>query len=424
MNPDQAMVMVEDVAEILSVEQAVIGCVLVEGASVRLPPLGASEFALDRHRILWQAILDLAEQSEPVDGVTVEHALRRAGTWDAAGGAPMLDFLTTAPLAAAIPAHLMAYAQRVRDAARARSLRALGMELANRGMPQDDIEQRLREAPGCILPSVYDPAIIWQRVVEAYRTKRLKTGWVDVDRIALGLQPSDFLVIGARTSHGKTAFIVNLARRFAAQGVTVDVVALEENQEQMLRRFVAASTGITTSLIRDGILGDEEFRECEDAVRGLQPLPLRVMDLSHLRSLHEEPVLAAVGASSAAVVIVDHLQKIQTRGESRVYGLERVLNGLHAVALRDRRIVIVTAQLNRDAEARKGAPQMSDIRDCGGVEILARMVWLLSWPSKYDSTRSPSDYEVHVAKQGESGTGVARLFFDARCGRFLGQEGA
>jgi replicative DNA helicase len=405
----------EDDAAVLLAEEAVIGATLLE-AGARIPPLAADEFLTDRHRLIWDAVHALVDRSEPVDAITVAAELHRQGTWDQAGGATALAVLEEH---AAIRTNLLAYARLVRDGARRRALKRLGEELRLHGFDESEIARRLREVPGPMLPDIFDPADAWSEMVAGWPLKPLRTGLRELDEIALGLQPGDFLVIGGRTSMGKTAFVCELAQRYAEQGTRVGFFALEETRRQILRRMLARRTGIPTRRIRDGSLSGDEFRACEDAVRAIQGLPLDVTDLTHLRSLDDRHVAGAVSASDAQVIILDHLQKVDTgTRESRVYGLERVCNALHASALRDGKVVIVTAQLNREAEHRKGPPQKSDLRDSGGLEILARSIWLVYWPWKHDPARAAGEFEVYVEKQGESGTGVAKLGWDCASGRF------
>jgi replicative DNA helicase len=122
--------------------------------------------------------------------------------------------------------------------------------------------------------------------------------------------------------------------------------------------------------------------------------------------------------AAADVVIVDHLQKIATKQESRAYGLEAVMNELHGLALRDNKVILVTAQVGREANSQRRVPRESDLRDSGALEMFAPQLWALYWPHKHDAARNMHDYEVYVVKHSEGPTGLMKMIFQPRSGAF------
>ena len=132
--------------------------------------------------------------------------------------------------------------------------------------------------------------------------------------------------------------------------------------------------------------------------------------------------------SRADVVVLDHLQKVDVQpvgDELRTYAIRRVMDRLHAIGLRDRKVIWVNVQLSRETEHRHGPPMLSDIRDSGSIEEAARQVYLLYWPWKHaPAKRAPTEYEGFVAKNNEGGTGKVTLHFEARVGRFTVPDGA
>jgi len=142
-----------------------------------------------------------------------------------------------------------------------------------------------------------------------------------------------------------------------------------------------------------------------------------------LRKMSEARVVAAVTASTAQVVVVDHIQQIPTpEAQSRAYGLEGLLSRLAHTATRTQKVVMVAAQLNRGIETRRDEPTLADLRDSGALEQIARQVWLLYWPSRHDPNRDPQDFLINVAKHSEGATGKIALHWDSRTGRFWGDE--
>lgn len=395
---------------IIPIERAVIGGILLEGTT-RLPPLMPTEFFLGSHRLIWETILTLEDEGHGVNVLTLRARL-------ASTGASHDDVLAHCYEDGALSAFLPSYARMVREAARARRLRALGAELHAQGLTEEEIRRRLDDLPGLLTSALVDPADDWREIVGGWGGRRLKTGLQGLDRVAGGLMPGVFVVVAGRTSMGKTAFLVHLASVFAGVGHSVEYLPLEESRLAIHRRVIANRTGLSVARLADGTLSAPEFQQAEDAVRWLQDVPLRLTGVEHLRAIDEDTVVGMVAAATAEVVIVDHLQQITTRDESRVYGLERVMKRLHAVALRDGKVLLVSAQLGRAMDDPPRPPRLSDIRDSAAIEFTARQVWLLYWPCKHKREWPATDYELYVAKHSDGPTGMVRLHFEATSGRF------
>ena len=133
----------------------------------------------------------------------------------------------------------------------------------------------------------------------------------------------------------------------------------------------------------------------------------------------EEGALGLLAACRGQVVILDHLQRIQTKDQSRAYALERVLGRIHGHVQRSGQVAWVNCQLNREVEARKdGRPTLADLRDSGAIEILARQIWVLSWPVRWDAKRDWRDFIVDVAKNSEGPVRQVPFRWEPACGQF------
>lgn len=407
--------------EVLGAERALIGGMLLPDVAATLPPLRPEEFFADRHRVIWKTIIDMDVHGERAGLISLATELEARGDLEAAGGAAHLALCVQE---ACLDFHLLTFARQIRDAARERTLRALGLELQQQNLTPAQITERLEDLPGPLTTAIFDPAHNWQRIVASWDQALITTGLHALDALTVGITPGELMVIAGRTSHGKTAFALDLTLRLATAGVAVDFVTLEETADAIVRRLVANRTGLPLWRLKKGELAATDFADAEHAVAQLQALPLTVTALDTIRTLDESSVVAVVASSKAPVVILDHLQKIHTSGDSRVYGLERVLNRLHAVGLKHQRAIIVNAQLSREMDAQKRPPELRDLRDSGATEQSARQVWLLYWPAKQYQDRLPNEYELYVAKNNDGGTGVVRLDFDATCGRFSEPGGA
>lgn len=408
--------MLEEDSQVLTTERALIGGVLLDRGGT-IPGIMPAEFFADRHVQIWGVIRALAEG---VDLPTLAHELARCQQLEAAGGAAHLAQCVEDGWCV-IPALLHRYAAMIRDAARRRMLRALGRDLARQGFDEAEVARRLAEVPGPLTGlAPWNPWTVFETHQQGLvGAPPLLTGLAGLDALLGGFLPGELVVVGARTSHGETAFAVHLALATAARGVPVLLLSLEETSALLTVRAVSARSGVPYRRLAIGdALGEEERREVDHALAWLAGVPWEVLSIETIRALDEDTVCGAVAASTAPMVIVDHLQKVRTAGDSRVYGIEGVLNRLHAAALRDRRVVIVCAQLNRESENEKRAPRLSDLRDSGAVEILARKVLLLYWPFKHDAARDRHEYQIHVAKQSTGGTGAVGVRFQAETGSF------
>ena len=398
----------------LSAERVVLGAVL--SGATPLPPLRQEEFFADRHRLIWAA----CQAVEALDGraglVTVAAQLAADDTLAEAGGPAHLALC--AEEGSVLPS-LLGAARVVRELAQQRALIHLGHELARDGtLSHAEIAGRLAAMPGPVAQAIWDPVETWAAITARWGAEDLRTGWDPLDRLTGGLWPGELLVVGGRTSHGKTAFMTATALRMVLAGTPVDIVTLEDPVEAITRRLVAQITGISYRRLRAGELDEAQRAAATVAIARLAGLPLRVTGIDRHGEGTEDGVLGLLAQATGRVVMLDHLQRVVTRDPSRAYALERVLGRIHALAQRTGQVAWVNCQLNREVEARKdGRPTLADLRDSGAIEILARQVWLLSWPRKWDAKRYYRDYLVDVAKAMESGTGPVDFRWDPATGR-------
>jgi replicative DNA helicase len=404
---------------VIEYERALIGGCLADTRGVKVwPPLRPEEFVLDRHRLIWEAMLDLVEWSTHPTLLDVTERLRQSGDLDAVGGVATVAEMVEAGVHVF---DLAGYGRVVREAATTRAKVAFAATLA--GDPTMDaaaIEVALRALEsGGATASLPASEVLAAEAERLAHEPPLYADLPNLDRKLHGFPRGEIGVIGGRTSHGKTTFTAFLAHRFASSGTPVDYLTLEERDVDIIAKWIALRTGIPTWKILRDRLDAEERATVTEAALALESLPLTVLTT---RSHHEADVVAAVAASHAPVVVVDHVQQIVTADDSRAYGLERVMSRLGAIAVADRKLVLVCAQINRTVDARKGAPSLNDLRDSGGIEQVARLVLLLYWPWKHDGERNANEFEVHIAKAHTGPTGAVDLTYDYTCGRFSGGE--
>ncbi len=405
---------------IIDIERGLIGGCLVDTRGVRVWPLTLrpQEFFLEKHRVIWQAMLDVSEQTSQGDLTLLADALRRAGKLEEVGGAAALAEMMEAPAF-----DLARYAVIIREAATHRAKVAFGAKLAsNPDMSADDVAKALRALDSAVGAATDSP--LQDFLAERERianSPALTTGLYRLDQQTRGISTGQVITIGGRTSHGKTTFATFLGKKFAERGISVDYFSLEERRPDIVNKWIAQETGIPIwKLMRERKLDHEDEVLAERAARGLEELPLRAYTI---RSHRETDIIAAVAASKAAVVFIDHVQQIVTPSdEPRAYALERIMNRLVAIAIADNKVIFVAAQINRTIDTKKTAPDLNDLRDSGGLEHVPRQVWFVYWPAKYHADRAPHEFELHIAKAAVGPIGPVQMTWEPSCGRFSAGE--
>jgi replicative DNA helicase len=408
----------------LGCERALIGAVLC--GMDPLPPLDCKEFFLDAHQRIWAACQEL----EQVDGrctlPTVAAQLDQRGELGQAGG---LDRLCQCLDEGCTVSPITGLARIIRERARQRAVIHLGAEMMHDGYRLDDpladaeLQRRVAALPGPLVQAIWDPEHTWQGIRQRWGQDGIRTGWAELDGMTGDLWPGELVIVAGRTSHGKTAFAAAAAVRMALREITVDVITLEDPVSALTRRLIANLSGIAFRRLRVGDLSDHELAQASAAVTVLKRLPVHVTGIDQHGQASEDGVLGLLAQTTGTVVIIDHLQRIWTKDNSRAYGLERVLARIHGHVQRTGQVAWINCQLNRLVETRKdGRPVLADLRDSGAIEILARQVWLLSWPMRWDSGRDWRDYQLDIAKNSEGRTGFVPFRWDAPTGRFWTAE--
>jgi replicative DNA helicase len=407
-----------DVATLVLAERCVLGnmLALAEWAGIR-----PKEFFLDKHQQLAAVIEEILTETVAPEGAIVVQAGRRLAERDvleSMGGWPWLQELVEEAVHWTVSPD---WRDLVRRAATERLKRTMGAQLAEdpRSMNVAEFQevlQRLEEAEA--IDQGQDAGALWEeeqhvRLAEGV----IHTGLVALDQKLRGLSRGNLLVIGARTSHGKTALATTLARRWAERGWLVEYVTLEETGGEIGARWLSQLTGVRLYTVQAPIEDVVVRAQIADAQATLAALPLTVVPLT---ALGEDRVVGVVRASKADVVIVDHLQQIVATDvrEPRHQQIARVLVRLQQAARAQRKLLVVTAQLNRGAETRETGPELADLKDSGAIEEKATKALILDWPARRDSTANPSRFVVKVDKNRGGPTGIVELVWDAACGRF------
>jgi replicative DNA helicase len=421
-------------------EEAVIGSVMINPEAYYdvAQFLQAEDFYIHRHRWIWQAYTRLHELRIPIDFLTVTDELDRMGQLGEIGGPAYLTALINN-----VPSslHAVAYGRLVEETAvRRRMLDAANLIAKVAYKEETGIDEVMNEAEKAIfgvserrltrdlqpiqnvLSDYYDR--IDQLTRRGEDTFGVPSGYLDLDRLLGGMQPSDFLIIAGRPGTGKTAFMLTAAKN-AAQTYKkhVAIFSLEMANEQLVQRLIAQETGIDTHHLRTGKLTEDEWplfvhaievlgdtRIFLDDTPGLTPLQLRTKS----RRLHMEFRLD--------LILVDYLQLMSggMRIENRVQEVSYISRNLKMLARELNVPVLAAAQLSRAIEQRADKePQLSDLRESGSLEQDADVVMFIHRPDMYDRDNTrPNVAEIKVAKHRNGPTGTIEMVFRNNLAKF------
>ncbi len=441
----------------IEAEQSVLGAVLLSEkthyAYVIEENLRPEDFYRERHRLIYESMLELYNDSEPIDVVTVTEHLKARGKLEAAGGAAEIDALS-----AAVPAvgNLRRYGQIVRDLSLLRKLltttyeiqssvhnhEALPRELVERAekamleVARDDRQKDFRLV-GDVLSEGID---VWQRLsTEGISLTGTPSGFGDLDEITGGFQDGNLVIIAARPAMGKSALVTNMAENVALHPEhprPVALFSLEMSEAELAQRFIASQASIKGDDLRKGRLKDErKWKRVMDTAERFHAAPLYVDDSSDVglievrakaRRLHQQTYQEYGGLG---LVIVDYLQLMRAdhRIESRVLQIGEISRGLKILARELGVPVIALSQLSRAVESRTDKkPMLSDLRESGSIEQDADLVMFIYRDEYYkpEDTERPGEADLIIAKHRNGAIGEVALTFQSEYPRFLGLQRA
>jgi len=424
----------------IEAEEAVLGGVLLDNSAIdrALELVTPDEFYRESHRRIMRAMLELNQRSEPVDLITLADVLKARGELADVGGAAYLAELADKVPTAANTAY---YARIVRQKAILRSLIQTATEIAMAGYESGaDVDQFLDEAEHKIFeiserkvrPTFFrirDIMVDSMKAIEQlYERKELVTGvpsgFVDLDRMTAGLQPSDLIIVAGRPSMGKTAFALNIAEYAAVQSkIGVAVFSLEMSKEQLVLRLLCSQARVDQSKVRAGFAAERDFPRLALAASRLADSPIYIDDtpaLSVLELRAKARRLKRDRDANLGLIVVDYLQLMRGHDtDSREQEISSISRSLKALAKELNVPVVALSQLNRQVESRADKrPVMADLRESGAIEQDADVIAFLFRPIVYDKGAEERAAEVIIGKQRNGPTGTVQLTFMSEFTRF------
>ena len=438
----------------LEAEQATLGAMLLEREAIArvVDVLDPDDFYSPQHQLLYRAMIDLFNDSEPVDLVTLQARLRDRGHLEEVGGTPYLAALYEAASTAAAVEH---YAKIVREKSILRALMRAGGEIRNlaQAAGDEDVEtvvDRCEQEIFSIGERTISPSFIairdllgetYDRIDEMQESHRpgtgLLTGYDDLDGYLSGLQPSDFVIIAARPSMGKTALALNIASHVArTQDKTVAVFSLEMAKEQLALRLLCSEAGVNQQSVRQGYIDRGDMDRIAVAASELYKAPIYIDDSPTMNVLQMRGKARRLRAERGLdMIVVDYIQLVSGYGrfENRNQEISQVARSLKALARELRIPVVALSQLSRAVEARghPRRPLLSDLRESGSIEQEADVVAFIYRPIYYgmEELRAAGYLEtdrniaeIKIAKQRNGPTGTVRLAWIDELVRFENLE--
>ena len=418
-------------------ERAVLGGLMLDNKAWDriVDVVTAEDFYRHDHRLIFNAIGELAERNQPLDAVTVSEFLARNDQLDEMGGLAFLGQLAKDTPSAA---NIQAYGQIVRERALLRNLIDVGVAIADSAYTSDgrdaselvdDAERSVfqiaergkRRGSGFqalkkILPGTID-RLDYLSHTEGDVTG-LATGFATLDDMTAGFQGGDLVIVAGRPSMGKTTLAMNIAENAAiGSGVAVAIFSMEMSAEQLSFRMIGSIGRVDQSNLRRGKFNDEDWNRINSAVAIMSEARIFIDDTPSLSPTEVRARARRLARENGGLglIVLDYLQLMQVKGntENRATEISEISRSLKALAKELDCPVIALSQLNRSVESRTDKrPVMSDLRESGAIEQDADVICFIYRDEVYDKeTTRKGIADIIIAKQRNGPTGEVHLTF-------------
>ncbi len=421
-------------------EEALIGSVLINPEAYYdvAQFMQPEDFYIQRNRWIWEAFTRLHERRIPIDFLTVTEDLNQHEQLSEVGGPAYLTALiNNVPTSL----HAEAYGHLVEETSVRRRMLAAANQIAKLAYRENDtVENVMDEAEKAIfgvserrmtrdlqfisqvLSDYYDR--IDQLARRGEDTFGVPTGFLDLDRLLGGLQPSDFLIIAGRPGTGKTAFMLSAAKNAAqVHKKHVAIFSLEMSNEQLVQRLLSQETGIDSHRMRTGKLTEDEWPLFTQAIEVLSDTHIYLDDTPGLTPLQLRTKCRRLSMEyQLDLVIVDYLQLMSggMRIDNRVQEVSYISRNMKILARELNVPVLAAAQLSRAIEQRTDKePQLSDLRESGSLEQDADIVMFIHRPELFDKdTLKQNIAQIKIAKHRNGPVGTIELVFRSNLAKF------
>lgn len=425
-------------------EKSLLGSLVIDREAINKVAdlLRPEDFYNRAHQNIYKAVFALFEKREPIDLLSLSNKLQEMKALDEIGG---ISYISS--LAASVPtsAHIGSYAKIVQKKKILRDLIDTAHHIIGLGYREDDeVEELLDEAEKKLFSVasrsltknfmpldklVLDEAM--DRITSQHDEIRgCRTNFPELDDTLGGLQRSDLIILAARPSVGKTAFMANIALNVAKQNIPVGIFSLEMSLDQVVDRFLALESGVSLHHLRTGKLGDG-LQDVAGACETLRSLPIYVDDTPSPNILQMRAMARRLQAERGLeLLIVDYLQLMSAKRnyESEVQQVTEISRGLKGLAKELNIPIIAVSQLSRSVEQREGhKPRLSDLRSSGSIEQDADLVMFIHRDDKNNFEKAKKENKLNqaqviIAKHRNGPTGQIDFHIEPHSLRFKTQD--
>ena len=424
-------------------EQSVIGSMLMDKDAIIAASeiITAADFYQQQYGVMFECMVELFNEGAPVDLITLQNRLKEKDVPPEVSSLEFVrDIITTVPTSA----NVRSYANIVYEKSVLRKLIKVNEEIANTCYAgKEPLEQILagtektifdllqNRNSGDFVPIRQVALNVLEKIETTSKSQGtvtgIPTGFIDLDYKTSGMQPSDLVLIAARPSMGKTAFVLNLVDHVAVRkGLPCMIFSLEMSKEQLVNRMLAMESNVDAQKLRNGNLTDSDWDAVVEGIGVIGNSKMIIDDtpgisITELRSKCRKMKLEY----GLSMVIIDYLQLMTGSGgkssESRQQEISEISRSLKALAREINAPVIALSQLSRACETRTDhRPMLSDLRESGAIEQDADVVMFLYRDDYYNKdTDTPNIAEVIIAKQRNGPIGTVNLLWQPEFTKFV-----
>lgn len=421
-------------------ESATLGAILLDSEALGriLALIRPDDFYHRANRLIYEAIIALADRNDDIDLLTLTHELQAAGNLEQAGGAGYVSSLTSKVPSSA---NVEYYARIVQEASTRRRLIRIAQEVTGDSFDNskevrylvEEAERKIFEiAESNQTSSFVQAKEIVEQTVEAieklYHTKDdytgIPSGFPSLDNMLSGFQDSEFIIIGARPSVGKTALALSMAANISIhQKIPCGFFTLEMSDMAVMQRLLASEARIGSQSLRTGMLKPSDFKNLIDAAGLIYEAPLWIADTPSMRLLDLRAQARRMRSQyGVRIIFIDYLTLVSSENNDlpRHEQIAEISRSLKALARELEIPVVALSQVNRDTEGKR--PTLANIRESGSIEQDADVVLFLHRDRGIDreTDEAPNvvETELIVAKQRNGPVGTVKIAFVPRYTKF------
>tara|TARA_B100000287_G_scaffold406883_1_gene431759 strand:- start:112 stop:1587 length:1476 start_codon:yes stop_codon:yes gene_type:complete len=432
----------------IELEQAVLGALMIDNESLSdaIDSLHAEYFYVTKHQKIFEAIINLFNNTEPVDILTVAEELKRLNAFDEIGGLAYISELTNNVASAS---NTEFHARIIAEKFIKRSLINISRKISSDAFDDSvDIFDLLNNAEaelftvteGTLRKSFDKMSSLIKNALDDIETLRKKedglsgipSGFTNLDRVTSGWQKSDLIICAARPGMGKTAFALTMARNIAVDHENpIGFFSLEMSSQQLVNRLIASEAELSASKLRKGDLADHEIVQLHEKIKHLSEAPIFIDDTPALTIFElRAKARRLVKNHNVKIIIIDYLQLMNAGNNTgnREQEISAISRSLKGIAKELQIPVIALSQVNRGVENRTGIgskrPILSDLRESGAIEQDADIVTFIYRPEYYkiyewdNGDDSRGQGELIIAKHRNGSLKNVRLKFTSEFAKF------